>query len=187
MTAHYGNFALACCVLGLAKVRAFAITKKIGVQLARDLWFGALERCGVGTIPTRKSSPAIHEHLSAGNVVIFTNDQHMPHFRGIATTFLGRLASTSSAPVRFAAELGAPIVMARTYRDGKNHVVEFEAPVSLPRNIDERLETQKLNDRMAMWIREKPSMWLWHHRRWKISREPSLWEIPIDLQKLIEN
>ena len=193
VTAHLGNFDL----LGTSQaVRGYpinAILKDIHWAPAQKLWDEVRTATGLKRIAPRRSKEDVKAALARNEVVAFLVDQHMAPFRSIVCTFFGQLASTSPAPVRFALETGAPMITAVTYRqdNGGHHIVimEPEFILEMPYANQEaniRHNTERLNRKIEGWICDRPEQWLWLHKRWKVHDAPAGWDIPPDLQHLVE-
>lgn len=91
---------------------------------------------------------------------------------GVFAPFFGRPASTTPTLAMLAIRTGAPIVPFLTLpgADGSWKIIYL--PVMLAdRNAERAGEVQRITaDCTAMlegWIRERPELWLWMHRRWK--------------------
>jgi KDO2-lipid IV(A) lauroyltransferase len=105
----------------------------------------------------------------AGRHLVVLIDQKMND--GLAVPFFGRPAMTAPAPVDIARRFGCPLVPVRIERLGgfRFRITVFE-PVDLPqsedRHADLRAGTERINQLLEAWIRERPEQWLWVHRRW---------------------
>src|SRR6185369_12961841 len=91
--------------------------------------------------------------------------------------FFGRSAATTSALAALALRTGAPVipVFALPLPGGRYRLV-YEHPVDPPRadTPDANREfTQRCTDVLEMYVRRRPELWLWMHRRWR-ERDPGL-------------
>lgn len=91
--------------------------------------------------------------------------------RGVALDFLGRPAMTGVTLARLALRFDAPVFGACCRRlDGRQFAIEIDDPMTVERTGDDRADEarfmQRVNDRIAEWVRETPEQWLWLHRRW---------------------
>ena len=91
--------------------------------------------------------------------------------RGVALDFLGRPAMTGVTLARLALRFDAPVFGACCRRlGGRRFVVEITDPLAIDRTGNDRADEarfmQKINDRIAEWVRQSPEQWLWLHRRW---------------------
>jgi KDO2-lipid IV(A) lauroyltransferase len=169
VTAHFGNFELAGSWIG-RQVPLDFVYKPLG-NPAVEAWIaGVRGRAGVGLIPVGGGMRRMLESLREGRVVALLADQDARR-QGVFVPFLGRPASTFSGPAVLSLRTGAALLFALCDRlaDGR-HVIVFEPPLRVdgPDRPDavERL-TALHADRLAVWIRKRPAMWFWLHKRWK--------------------
>lgn len=107
-------------------------------------------------------------HLKAGGVVGMLVDQKMND--GIEARLFGRPAMTAPAAAHLALRFRCPLIPARAIRTGPARFrIEVGPPLPLPDLSDRHqavaLLTQRLNDLIEAWARERPAEWLWVHRR----------------------
>ena len=91
--------------------------------------------------------------------------------RGMALDFMGRPAMTGLTLARLARRFDAPVFGACCRRlGGRRFAIEITDPMQFERTGDDRADEarfmQKVNDRIADWVRQFPEQWLWLHRRW---------------------
>ncbi|MDW8444492.1 MAG: lysophospholipid acyltransferase family protein [Acetobacteraceae bacterium] len=107
-------------------------------------------------------------HLKAGGAVGMLVDQKMND--GIAANLFGRPAMTAPAAAHLALRFRCPLLPARAVRIGPARFrLEVLPPLPLPEAEDRHAAvadlTQRLNDLIEAWARERPAEWLWVHRR----------------------
>ncbi len=107
-------------------------------------------------------------HLRAGGVVGMLVDQKMND--GIAARLFGLTAMTAPAAAHLALRFRCPLIPARAMRAGSARFrLEVLPPIPLPEAKDRHAAvaelTQRLNDLIEAWARERPAEWLWVHRR----------------------
>lgn len=107
--------------------------------------------------------------LKAGKNLGMLVDQKMND--GLPVPFFGRDAMTAPATAQFAYRYDCVVVPVRIERiGGARFRVTFHPPMALPDTGDRQADTRQLmvgiNDLLESWIRERPSQWLWVHRRW---------------------
>ena len=95
---------------------------------------------------------------------------------GIPAMFFGREAMTTPAPAALALKLGSALGAAQLERThGANFRLRFHQPIEFRPTGDHARDivqlTQKLTDKIEDIVRERPSQWLWIHRRWPTTRE----------------
>lgn len=187
---HVGNFDLAGVSQSLRGMPLAVIFKNIGWKPAHDFLFWQRKNAGIHPILPKRSEREILRALRKGMVVAFVIDQHMPPHRGIATEFLGLLASTTPAPMLFALRTGATVVTSHIRRVGftPHHIYEVDPPWELERPHEElranvRHNTERLNRWLEQVVRRYPEQWLWMHRRWKLEDDPTGFEVPDELRR----
>ncbi len=90
---------------------------------------------------------------------------------GIAARLMGHEAMTAPGPALLSIQFGCPVIPVRIERiRGTKFRIscypEVEAPRTNDKHDDVKVLTQRLNDVLEQWIRERPGQWLWLHRRW---------------------
>ncbi len=109
--------------------------------------------------------------LAAGHGVAMLIDQHMHSPDAIPVNFFQRTAATTSTLAALALRTGAPVVpvFAVPIPGGRYRVI-YEHPVAPPA-LDHpepvRELTQRCTDVLEMYVRRRPDLWLWMHRRWR--------------------
>ncbi len=107
-------------------------------------------------------------HLRRGKPLGMLVDQKMND--GIAARLFGLPAMTAPAAAALALKYRCPIIPGHVERIGPARFRLIpEPPLPLPDTGDRQADilalTQAMNDCLERWIREKPSSWLWLHRR----------------------
>jgi len=102
---------------------------------------------------------------SGSNVGIMIDQKYN---EGISIPFFGRDAMTNPVWAQLAQKFDRDIIPVRVVRDdGVNLRVILNPPLDYKK--DEPVESIMLRANVVLeeWIKEKPSQWLWLHRRWK--------------------
>lgn len=91
--------------------------------------------------------------------------------RGPAIPFFGRPAMTSPTLAKLAYRFRCPVYGARVERvRGTRFRIVIEPPMPLPEAADEQAFVTQLmtsvNATIERWVRERPELWFWLHRRW---------------------
>jgi KDO2-lipid IV(A) lauroyltransferase len=170
-TGHFGYWELHALVHGLQ-------LEPIGV-LARALdnehLNGLLEQVRGGTgnfvIYRQGAVRRVIKTLSAGHGVAMLIDQHMHSPDAIWVDFFERPAATTSTLAALALRTGAPVVpvFAVPIEHGRYRMI-YEHPVPPPpEDHPEAIRefTQRCTDVLEMYVRRRPDLWLWMHRRWR--------------------
>lgn len=172
-TAHYGNWEMlppACARFGAPPSSFYRPADNRAVdaviaELRAEAGGGAVDYFPKG----RDGAVQALVHLRRGGFLGVLFDQKMND--GIEARLFGRPAMTAPALARLALRLRCPVVPLYVRREGPARlVVVFEAPLALPDSGDKAADTlaltQAVNDRLEAWVRARPELWLWLHRRW---------------------
>ena len=111
--------------------------------------------------------------LASNRGIALLIDQHLHTPDAVYVDFFRRPAATTSALAALALRTGAPVipVFALPLPRGRYRFI-YEHPVDPPRADTPdavREFTQRCTDVLEMYVRRRPDLWLWMHRRW---REP---------------
>ncbi len=172
-TGHFGFWEL--------HVMAHAVRFEPIVMVARTLDNPLLEamiervrtRVGTRVVPRQGAVRALlrglHQRRSVGMMV----DQHMHDRSAVTVEFLGRPAAATSAVAALALRAGAPVIPVFTLPvEGARYRVVYEPPVEMPdpRRPDAvQVLTQRCTDVLESWVRRRPELYLWMHRRWRLA------------------
>lgn len=169
-SAHYGNWEIA----PLAATQAgFALT---GIYRAANNpivdWLIRRQRRNLGSELIPKGSVAARGALAAireGRHLCLLVDQKMND--GIPVPFFGRDAMTAPALARLALRFDCIVVPTRVERlAGARFRLTCDPPLPLPRSGDLHADVLTLmtavNAAVERWVRARPELWFWLHRRW---------------------
>jgi phosphopantetheine--protein transferase-like protein len=176
LTGHFGNWEVAT-VAGLGQFpqmrgRFHFLRRPIKPRWLDRFVGWRFRRAGFGLLSKRGSLDTILSKLEAGEVIVFTFDQHAGPPDGIQIDFFGQPAWTFRSLAVLALATGAPVVPASSWReaDGK-HVLRFEeamATIECEGAGEEiRRNTRAYNAMLERLILRHPEQWYWVHRRWK--------------------
>ncbi len=118
-----------------------------------------------GAVAARRAIAALHRGVHLGLLA----DQKMND--GIPVPFFGRPAMTSSALAFLALRFDCDVFPLRVERlAGARFRVTVSPPLPLPRSGERHADATALmaqvNGTLEAWIRDRPELWLWVHRRW---------------------
>lgn len=118
-----------------------------------------------GAVAARRAIAALNRGLHLGLLA----DQKMND--GIPVPFFGRPAMTAPALALLALRFGCDVFPLRVERlAGARFRVTVSPPLPLPqsgdRHADAALLMADVNATLESWIRDRPELWLWVHRRW---------------------
>ena len=111
--------------------------------------------------------------LRRGLCILMLVDQKTE--QGVAAPFFGREAPTTPAPAALALKLGASLLPTSNERlKGARFRVRIRPPIQFTptgnHDADVLALTAKINEAIEACVRERPSQWLWIHRRWPTER-----------------
>ncbi len=107
--------------------------------------------------------------LRGGKCILLLADQKTNE--GLPAPFFGRDAMTTPAPAALALKLGSVILPASNERLGGSHFrMKVYPPIDFTPSGDHDRDilqlTIKITEAIEQMVRERPSQWLWVHRRW---------------------
>ena len=174
-TGHFGFWEL--------HVMAHAVRFEPIVMVARTLDNPLLEamiervraRVGTRVVARRGAVRGLLRGLHEGRAVGMMVDQHMHDRSAVTVEFLGRPAAATSAVAALALRAGAPVIPVFTLPvDGGRYRVVYEPPVEMPdraRADAVQVLTQRCTDVLASYVRRRPELYLWMHRRWRLAAD----------------
>jgi KDO2-lipid IV(A) lauroyltransferase len=170
VSAHYGNWEIATMAatqrgLDVAEVYRAANNPWIDRLIASYRDSVGSELIPKGVVAARRSIAAVRD----GRHLALLVDQKMND--GIKVPFFGRDAMTAPAVAQLALRFDCAIMPARVERTkGARFRIVMSPPIAVTRTGNRRADTLAImtavNAEIERWIRERPEMWLWLHRRW---------------------
>lgn len=181
---HLGMMDLSGGRLGQCGYPLAAVAKPMRSPGIDRLVVGAREAMNMCTISHRNSARRILKGLRDGGAVVLVNDQNMKRSQGIFVDWFGQAASVSPAAAVFARQTRAPVVVGyleqTSAKDFFMHMSEPLPWLSFPEDAtaEIRMNTQNQADVYQEMILQKPELWFWIHRRWKIQPDGKKWPYP---------
>jgi Kdo2-lipid IVA lauroyltransferase/acyltransferase len=170
VSAHFGNWEIAALAatqrgLGIAQVYRAANNPLVDRLIGRFRSVIGSELIPKGSVAARRAIEALRE----GRHLAMLVDQKMND--GIPVPFLGRPAMTAPAVAQLALRFDCVIIPARVERlGGARFRLTAFAPIEISRTGDRQADTlaimTRINAVIGDWIRERPELWFWLHRRW---------------------
>lgn len=190
---HTGNWELvaygAAQVLAKHRRRLAVVVKPQSVGAFHAFSTHLREACGLVLIDPEGAFGAARRSLEAGDVIAMPIDQVPERKRhGVAVSFLGAPALADRAPAALARAAGATLLVVAASREGRlqrGHLLaEIAPPLARPRaHAGARpARGESASDWIAgatceatraldAFVCERPSSWLWLHRRWRAPLE----------------
>jgi KDO2-lipid IV(A) lauroyltransferase len=170
VSAHFGNWEVATLAatqrgLSVAQIYRAANNPYVDALVVEFRSIVGSELIPKGLVAARRSMEALKE----GRHLAVLVDQKMND--GIAVPFFGRDAMTAPAVAQLAMRYNAAIMPARVERLEGAHFrltvfPEVEVARTGDRQADVRTTMTRVNAVLESWIRERPELWFWLHRRW---------------------
>lgn len=175
-TGHFGYWELHAVVHGLQLQPIGVLARALDNPYLNTLLERVRSRTGNAVIYRQGAVRRVLKTLAAGQGVAMLIDQHMHSPDAIWVDFFERPAATTSTLAALALRTGAPVVPvfavpigSGRYRMIYEHTVAPPAD-SGPEAIGEF--TQRCTDVLEMYVRRRPDLWLWMHRRWRDAPVP---------------
>jgi KDO2-lipid IV(A) lauroyltransferase len=105
--------------------------------------------------------------ISKGESLVILVDQK--DNEGALLPFMGAPAMTMTSAAKLALKYRLRIIPCRAIRNKLDHRMIYYPPIALPEGDEDAavLElTQRFNDIVGEWVKERPGQWFWLHRRW---------------------
>jgi len=171
LTAHYGNWELG--IIPLSKLGEFyVIARALDIDRFENELLAIREGFGAKVIYKQQASRHTLRALRENRIVAILIDQNVLHDEAVFVDFFGKLAGTTPGLATFHLRSGAPIIPAfcMPTPSGGYHVQIMEGlefSLTGDRNTDVFRITQECTKTIEDQIRDKPSLWLWFHDRWR--------------------
>lgn len=173
-TGHFGNWELFAQAQGLMGYPIHIVHRPLKNARLDDLLNELRSRAGTDVIYKHAAAREILRLLRADEVVAIPIDQHAIGTQGTPIPFFGRLAATTTAPVRLSQLTRAPLSVAVLVRRGESirHDILVRPPIEPPPPTRSETVLREVMTRVNLEfenvVREYPEQWLWMHRRWRI-------------------
>jgi Kdo2-lipid IVA lauroyltransferase/acyltransferase len=170
-TGHFGFWELHALVHGLRLRPIGVLARALDNPDLNHLLEQVRSKTGNSVIYRQGAVRRVLKTLAAGEGVALLIDQHMHSPDAIWVNFFQRPAATTSTLAALALRTGAPVVpvFAVPLPAGRYRMI-YEHPVEPPasdRPDAIREFTQRCTDVLEMYVRRRPDLWLWMHRRWR--------------------
>ena len=170
-TGHFGHWELAGLMQGHLGLPLSVVARPLDNPALERMLAELRSGSGNRIIYKRNAVKEILKGLREGLGVAIVIDQDARR-DGIFVPFFGRLASTTPTLALLALRTGAPVIpcFSTPEPDGTYRVV-YE-PEVVPEQTGDRDEdilrlTARCTAIIERWVRRRPEVWLWMHRRWK--------------------
>lgn len=170
--AHFDHFEMVNYALALKGYPVYTLIREVDNPMIDSMLNNIRGTSGQKIILRDGAASEIIKRLREGAIVTIATDQNAL-FNEVFVKFFGRWASTIKSPAVVHLRTGAPIIPVYSVREADDsHSAKILPEImitpagSLKRDV--ALITQKIADVQEKFISERPDLWLWLHRRWKI-------------------
>ena len=177
LTAHYGFWELMGVAQGFRGRPLFVIARKLDNPFLEKQLHHYRTRSGNVVIYKQNAVKEILRALRENKAAAVLIDQNISPRQGVFVDFFGMPASTTPILSSIALKTGAPIVPAFSEPLPKGRwrfIYESALEISTNGNRNEAIQrvTQQCTAVIERYIRKRPEIWLWMHRRWKSQPQP---------------
>lgn len=170
-SAHFGHWELTALMQGHLGLPLSLVARPLDNPRLERMLAALRGLSGNRVIHKRNAVRDILRTLRRGEGVAIVIDQDARR-KGIFVPFFGRPASTTSTLALAALRTGATVVPTYSLpRADGSYTIVYEPPLAFEpsedREADVRELTARCTARIEEWIRRRPELWLWMHRRWK--------------------
>jgi len=171
---HLGNWELGGSAVAAYGFPITAVAVRQKNPLFNEYIVDSRRRLGMEIVHRYKGWKPLLSALKQGRVLALVADQNAGN-AGVFVEFMGRLASTARGPAVLAQRTGAPLLMAVCVRnpdpgaaEGFRYTLRFVGVEAGGADIsDVPALVQRCQRILEDCVRDFPSQYFWHHRRWK--------------------
>ncbi len=173
---HFGHWELTALMQGYLDLPLALVTRPLDNPYLELLLARLRGLSGNRVIHKRNAVREVLRELRARRGVAIVLDQDARH-AGVFVPFFGRLASTTPTLALVALRTGAAIVPTYSLpRPDGTYTIVYEPEIEFSGGSDVEADVRRITAqctaRIESWVRERPALWLWMHRRWK-TRPPA--------------
>lgn len=171
VTGHFGFWELQALVHALRLPPMAVLARALDNGALNDLLERIRTRTGNSVIYRQGTMRKVMRTLQANQGVGVLIDQYTLSREAVMVDFFGRPAATTPVVGVLAQRTGAPVVplFALPLGGGRYRMI-YEHPVPPPTSDEPEAIaafTQRCTDVLEMYVRKRPELWLWMHRRWR--------------------
>jgi len=176
-SSHYGNYEWVCMAIGLHfSGTHYPIYKPLSNE-AFDSWFLRMRsKFGNNMVSMRQTLRAIQASKNTASMFTFGSDQAPSKEESLYwTTFLNQDTSVQLGVEKIARKTNRPVFYLKINCLKRGYYEVDCVPICLHPNEASEFEITENHTRfLEEMIAERPSYWLWSHRRWKYKPEIKL-------------
>jgi len=171
VTAHVGNWELLGAYFSLMGYPVNVLATRLRDSRLNDQLVSLRDTVGLKVIERSRGLKQAFRCLRRGEVLGVLIDQDTS-VDSVIVDFLGQPAKTAVGPVKLAARTGASIIpLAMLLMDDGSYHIKVREPLHIGGHSDAlKCDVEECSKAIEGFIYEKPSQWVWMHRRWKSVR-----------------
>ena len=172
VTGHFGFWELQNMVHALRLPPMAVMARAIDNPAVNEMLERMRTRTGAAVIYRQGGIRKVLRRLQSGGAIGVLIDQHVLGRDAVCVKFFDRPEATTSAVAALALRTGALVIplFALPLGGGRYRMV-YEPPVPPPAaDVADPIHdfTQRCTDVLEMYVRRRPDLWLWMHRRWRV-------------------
>jgi KDO2-lipid IV(A) lauroyltransferase len=176
VSGHYGNWEVAAITFDqLIKHQGIALYKPLTNKFLDSKVISSRTRFGLAVMHNRKVKEEFERLKNVLHATVFLIDQSpSPHSKPTWIKFLGQDTAVLNGAERYAVDYNYPVLYIHAAKPRRGyHVFTVLEVCAQPADTLPGEITEMTNGILEKFIRERPELWLWSHRRWKHQREPT--------------
>ena len=184
ITLHYGDWELLGLATGFYGFHTTIVTKTMRNDGLEKVFNPLRAQSGNTIISSRHAGVKLLKALERGDCIALLIDQHVGlRAGGIWCELFGVPVLTTSLIAKLALRSGAAIIGAAAYpsADGNSRIV-YGPQIPAESSGDDAVDVQRITQQCLQFcertIRERPELWLWSYKRWKVRPRPELDRYP---------
>jgi KDO2-lipid IV(A) lauroyltransferase len=171
VTGHIGNWELLAAYLSMIGYSMHALATRVHNSKLDELLVSLRSSSGIKVYERSSAIKPALRCLRQGEFLGVLVDQDTK-VDSVIVDFMGEPAKTAVGPVKLASRTGAPIVpMAMLMTDDGTYRIEINEPIKVGDNgATLEQDVERCSKAVEGFIRQRPSQWVWMHKRWKSVR-----------------
>ncbi len=170
-TGHFGHWELIGLMQGHLGMPMSVVARPLDNPFLERMLASVRGSSGNTVVYKRNAVRAMMKAIRKGTGAGILIDQDA-RSAGIFVPFFGRMASTTPTLALLAVRTGAPVLpMHSEPGPGGSWIITYEPPIQVDLEADRDREILRITAHctamLERWIRARPELWLWMHRRWK--------------------
>lgn len=171
VSGHLGNWEMGGAYLAARGIGLDVVTRRMGNPLFDAYVTATRTRLGMQVVHDADAVRRVPRAMREARAVALLVDQGAAGLASTYVPFFGRPARTPRGPAVFALRLGVPTIFVAVVRQPNGQYRMFFEPVVVhdtgARERDVDTTVAGYTAQLERYVREAPTQYFWHHRRWK--------------------